>query len=304
MQFGRELLVDDYNDLLSDDSVRAIVISAPRPATGPLTLAALNAGKHVMAEKPMAHSVAQAEQLVAAASAKDLIYAVGFMKRYDPGIQAAKSLFEQVKADGRLGRLLFARFYDFSNSYAVAPPPHTRPNESRTIRFPVWPLYPSWLPEKWRAAYAWFCNVGSHDVNLLRYFFPSDVEVLNASCVGDTSIVATCRSSDTAITLEVAKSAVGRWLEGAEFLFERGRIDVKIPSPMSVKGVSEVTLDDQQNNIAGQRMESGTGWSFERQAIGFIDALVGKAAPLTTGAEALADMVLTEEIWKSATAGR
>jgi predicted dehydrogenase len=299
-KYGNDRIIGDYQALLDDSEIRAVVISAPRPAIGLLTLAALSAGKHVLAEKPMAHSVEQAKQLVAAAN--NLIYAVGFMKRYDPGIQAAKSLFDQVLAEGRLGRLLLARFYDFSNSYAVQPPPHVRPKESRAERFPTWPLYPTWLPERYRAPYAWFANVASHDVNLLRYFFPQRTEVVSAHCIGDTSVVATLRCGEIAIALEITKSAAGRWLEGVEFLYERGRINVVIPSPMATEAVSEITLDDERRGIVGEHIETGRGWSFARQAAGFVDALAGTAAPLTTGADGLADMILTEELWRRAAA--
>jgi predicted dehydrogenase len=296
-KFGHERIVQSYQTMLASNDIDAVVISVPRAATGPLTLAALKAGKHVMAEKPMGHSLEQAEQLVRAA-ASDLIYAIGFMKRYDPGIQAAKALFDQVAAEGRLGRLLLARFYDFSNAYEVTPPAHTRPKESRTERFPVWPLHPNWLPEKFRAAYGWFLNVASHDVNLLRLFFPGQVSVKSAYCAGDASIIATLASGDAAIVLEIAKITAGCWLEGAEFLFERGRIKVVIPSPMAIDAVSEVTLDDERGGLVGEKIATGSGWSFARQATGFIDALIGKSVPLTNGKDALGDMALTEDIWR------
>jgi|SRR5579862_117021 len=297
-KFGEQRVVTDRKALLSEHGIDAVIVSAPRSATGPLTLEALTAGKHVLAEKPMAHSVEQAEQLVAAASAKKLVYAIGFMKRYDPGIQAAKALFDQIQMERRLGRLLLARFYDFSNSYAVQPPEHTRPAESRIDRFATWPLYPSWLPERHRAAYAWFANVASHDVNLIRYFFPKDIEVVAASCVAETSVLATLRYGETSIALEVAKSTAGLWLEGIELLFERGRMRVVIPSPMATDAVSEVVLDDEQKKVTGERIEAGRGWSFARQATGFIDALAGTAAPLTAGEDGLADIILTEALWR------
>lgn len=301
-QFGRDRIISHCEALFANEDIRAVIISAPRPATGPLTLAALAAGKHVLAEKPMAHSVEQAKRLVDAAAASKLIYAVGFMKRYDPGIQAAKSLFDRVLIEGELGRLLLARFYNFSNSYAVVAPPHVRPQESRTERFPTWPLYPSWLPERYRTTYAWFANSASHDINLLRYFFPKDIQAVATHCAADTSVVAMLRSGDTAIVLEITKSTAGLWLEGMEFLFERGRIKVAIPSPMATASVSEVTLDNERRGTVGERVEVGRGWAFARQAAGFVDALVGKAAPMTTGEEGLADMVLTEEIWRRAAA--
>jgi predicted dehydrogenase len=297
-RLGAERVVGDHHALLKDPEISAIVISAPRPATGPLSLAALEAGKHVFAEKPMAHSAEQAQTLTEAATARGLTYAIGFMKRYDSGVQATKALFDAAIADGRLGRLVFARFYDFSNAYAVVPPAHVRPRESRVERFPTWPLYPSWLPERFHGTYAWFLNAASHDVNLLRYFFPGNVEVLAAQCSADACVTATCRQGDVTIALEISKSTIGQWVEGAEFLFEHGRIRLILPSPMSTGSVGEVILDDGRQGIAGERLKVGPGWAFARQARGFIDALSGAAKPLTSGDEGLADMLLTEQIWR------
>jgi predicted dehydrogenase len=278
-RLGSRRVVKDYKALFKDNEIQAIVISVPRPATGPLTLDALTAGKHVLAEKPMAHSVEQAQRLVEAATSRQLIYAIGFMKRYDPGIQAAKALFDEIVAERRLGALLRARLYDFSSSYAVTPPAHVRPRESRTERFPTWPSYPSWLPEQYRGTFAWFLNVASHDVNLLRFFFPDGVEVISAHSGGETSVVATMQRQDTTIVLEIARSAVGQWVEGMDFVFERGQVRVAIPSPMATDKVSEVILDDESRKIVGDRIPVGKGWSFARQATGFIDALVDLPIP-------------------------
>jgi hypothetical protein len=85
-------------------------------------LEVLEAGKHVLVEKPMAHTIDQACRLVEAAAARQRIYAIAFMKRYDPGVQAAKMLLDDVLASGRLGKLLLARFYNYSKAYAMQPP--------------------------------------------------------------------------------------------------------------------------------------------------------------------------------------
>ena len=300
-QFGADRIVADHRELLRDDAVDAVVMSAPRPATGPLTLEVLQAGKHLMAEKPMAHSAEQAERLVKAAAASDLIYAVGYMKRYDPGILACKAAFDEIVGDGRMGRLLLARFYDYSNAYAVAPPPHVRPTESRTIRFDTWPTCPEWLDEKYRGVFVWFMNAGSHDLNLLRFFFPDSVEVVSARASADSCVTAMFKAEDVTLVLEITKTVAGRWLEGAEFVFERGRIVLTIPSPMSVDKVAEVLIDDLDRGLKAQPVATGTGWCLERQAIGFLDALSGSAKPLTTGVDGLGDMRLIEQMWKKAT---
>lgn len=297
-RLGPERVVPDYRYLLERPDIEGIVISAPRPATGPLTLEALEAGKHVFAEKPMALTADQAHRLAEAARVGNLIYAVGFMKRYDPGVQAARTLLSEATASRKLGRLLLARLYGFSKSYATAIPAHIRPSESRAVRYAAWPVRPDWLSEHHSSAYQWFVNAASHNVNLAGYFFPDSLEAVAARAPSDGSVVAMLQAGSTPVVLEIARTEAGRWLEGAEFLFERGRIGVTIPSPMAVDRVGEVTLDDLDAGIKAWPVETKTGWCFALQAKGFVDALTGGSKPLTSGQEGLADMRLTEAIWR------
>jgi predicted dehydrogenase len=297
-RLGPDRVLRDRHSLFGRSDVDAIVLSTPRAATGPLTLEAIEAGKHVFVEKPMAHTVEQARRLVDAARARQRVYAVGFMKRYDPGVQTAKSLFDEMMASERLGKLLCARFYDYSKTYAMPPPAHVRPRESRAVRFPVWPTWPDWLPPSLRGTYERFLNAACHDVNLIGYFFPRPLVVTSALASPEGAVTAVMRWGNIPITLEIAMSETGRWLEGAEFLFERGRIALAIPSPMAVNCVSSVEFDDLRAGITGQPVGTGSGWCFERQAAAFVDALVNDVAPLTPGEVALADMELVESIWR------
>jgi predicted dehydrogenase len=292
-------IVASHRDLLAMEDVDAVVVSAPRPATGPLTLDALRAGKHVLAEKPMAHTSEQAARLVAAARERGLVYAVGFMKRHDPGIEAGRALVARLREEGRHGRLLSARFFDHSRVYAVAPPPHRRPAESRTERFETWPTAPEWLPERLRDAYAWYMNAASHDVNLMRLFFPGRLDLAWAAANGQDAATAAFLADDgVPVTLEASRCAAGRWIEGAEFVFEGGRVRLDVPSPMAVDAATEVVLDDGRADGGGGRIETAAGWSFARQATAFVDALLGLRAPGTTGEQAAEEIGIAEAVWK------
>lgn len=297
-RLGQKRVVASHNALLARSDIDAVVICAPRPATGPLTLQALQSGKHVLAEKPMAHTVEQARKLVETARTNKLLYEIGFMKLFDPGVQVAKRQLLQLRNDGTLGRLLSARFFDFSASYAVAPPAHVRPQESREIRYPTWPTHPAWLAEQYRGTYEWFLNAASHDVSLLRCFFPGTVTVIGADSPNDGAISAVLRCDRVALTLEIAKTSAGHWIEGAEFLFERGRLALTIPSPMASDSVGSVTLDDPARGLAGHLLATENGWCFARQAAAFIDTLLGCGNTDAAGEQGLADLMLIENIWR------
>jgi predicted dehydrogenase len=297
-QYPTARIVPQHREILDDSRIVAVAIVGPRGSMAPLALEALKAGKHVMMEKPMAHTAAQAAELVAAAEAANVMLAVGFMKRHDPGIVAAQGLFDELRTSRRLGNLLLARFYDFSRSYAVPPPAHTRPKESRAERFAEWPLWPEWLAQSHREPYAWFINAGSHDLNLVNFFFADGVEVISAFSPSSGAVVATLAAGDVPIALEITRSAVGIWREGIELLYENGRLAVAIPSPMASGQRARAVLEENVEGAKRTVVATGSGWAFERQATGFLDVLSGRGKPMTSGREGLRDLELCERIWR------
>jgi predicted dehydrogenase len=79
----------DWHDVVADPNVDAVLALTPG-SHGDLALAALRAGKHVLSEKPLAYSVAEALECDAAASAAGRVLQVGYMKMYDPAVRRAR----------------------------------------------------------------------------------------------------------------------------------------------------------------------------------------------------------------------
>ena len=78
-KFGISRVYGTHRDLLADSDVSAVVVVTKRRATGPIVLDALNSGRHVLSEKPMAYTTVQAKTLVEAARRQDLSYSIGYM---------------------------------------------------------------------------------------------------------------------------------------------------------------------------------------------------------------------------------
>lgn len=78
-------------DELIDLGVDALVIAAPTHLHHDVALAAIAAGKHVLVEKPIAPTVAEAEAIVAAAKAKGVALMVGHVERFNPAVEAVKN---------------------------------------------------------------------------------------------------------------------------------------------------------------------------------------------------------------------
>jgi predicted dehydrogenase len=72
----------DYNDLLNDKNVEAVIIAAPLHMHHPMAIAAMRKGKHVLTEKLMGHDVAQCKEMARVAAETKLILAVGHQRHY------------------------------------------------------------------------------------------------------------------------------------------------------------------------------------------------------------------------------
>jgi predicted dehydrogenase len=86
-----------------EDELDAVVIATPPHSHGLVALQALRAGLHTMVEKPMATSIAVAEELVEAAEASGLTLMVGHTFEYNAAVRKLK----QIISSGELGRILY-----------------------------------------------------------------------------------------------------------------------------------------------------------------------------------------------------
>ena len=149
----------NVDDVLSDASVEAIAIATPVTTHSPLATAALEAGKHVFVEKPLAASSAEAAALIEIADEKGLVLMPGHTFLYSPAV----NMVAEMIRSGELGDIYFVS----------------------TSRVNLG------LHQK-DVSVAW--DLGPHDFSILRYWLdetPSHISALARSCVmADTPDVA------------------------------------------------------------------------------------------------------------------
>jgi predicted dehydrogenase len=84
----------DWHDVIADPSIDAVHITTPNVEHYPMVKAALEAGKHVLCEKPLAMTVAEAEELTALAAARKLRAGLNHNLRYYPMVQQMRRMRE------------------------------------------------------------------------------------------------------------------------------------------------------------------------------------------------------------------
>lgn len=294
-EYGAPHRYRSHEELLRDPEIDAVVIVVHRSQTAPITLDALSAGKHVLAEKPMALSLKEAERLSACARENGKIYGVGFMKRYDLGTQECRRILEECLATSKLGPLIMARGKNFCAEYvggdhSVQIPRNLLPDPE--------PRIPT-LSE----TFDWLLNTGSHTINLIRYLLAAKLHLRHADLRyrDSASLSLECRS--VPVRLDFGKSATGKWEESLEFFFRYGRVKLQLTSLKQTKRSASVTVDENvqtahSTHVAGERLSPNC---FTRQMQAFAAAIQGnREALLATGEDALEDMHLLNDLQKFA----
>jgi predicted dehydrogenase len=158
-QFGWEEASTDWRELVRRDDIDLVDINAPSDAHKEIALAAAKAGKHILCEKPLALTLADAREMLAAAESAGVKHMVGFNYRFAPAVQLAKKLI----GEGRLGRI-----YHF-----------------RAVFLQDWILDPGfplvWRLDKTVAGSGAHGDLGAHLIDMARFLVGEMTEVIGMS---------------------------------------------------------------------------------------------------------------------------
>jgi scyllo-inositol 2-dehydrogenase (NAD+) len=90
----------NYRELLANEGVEAVFVTSPTSTHREVVIAAAEAGKAVFCEKPIALTLVDTDQMIAAIERTGIMFQAGFMRRFDAGYAAAKARIEA----GEIGR--------------------------------------------------------------------------------------------------------------------------------------------------------------------------------------------------------
>lgn len=106
----------DYDDMLADPQVEAVIVAIADQFHVPATLKAIEAGKHVLVEKPLGTTVESCRELRDRVAPKGLVVQVGNNRRFDPGIAFARRFIREEMGE-RIA--LKAWYYDSIYRYTM-----------------------------------------------------------------------------------------------------------------------------------------------------------------------------------------
>ncbi|MCC7492248.1 MAG: Gfo/Idh/MocA family oxidoreductase [Fimbriimonadaceae bacterium] len=149
---------DDLDAFLAS-GVQAISVCERNIKHAPVSLAALNAGVHVLCEKPMALTLADAQAMIDAAKAKDLVLMIDQSQRYSPMHRKAREILQS----GLLGRI-----YHIQTTFA-----HPGPEG--------WSKTAAWFFNKSISGFGPLADLGVHKCDLVRYLTGLEAKQIIAS---------------------------------------------------------------------------------------------------------------------------
>lgn len=151
-----------YDDMLASDQVDAVYIGLPNDLHAEWSIRAMQAGKHVLCEKPFALNVAEVDRMIAASHSTGMVLAEAFMYRHHPQTLEVKRLVD----GGAIGGVRFVR-----GTFSF---PLSRPDDVR-------------LRPEWGGGCLW--DVGCYPLSFARFLLGAEpVEVFGSAVRGPTGI--------------------------------------------------------------------------------------------------------------------
>ncbi len=286
----------DYAAMLADPELEAVIIATSDAFHVPASLLALQAGKHVLSEKPLGITIEEVLALKDAVGRSGKVLQVGHMKRFDQGLQAAK-LF----VDTEMGELLALKAWYCDSTHRYAMTEATQP----LIVASASRRKPPQDPKADMRRYLMLAH-GCHLVDTARYLAGAIVAVQARLA---ERFGARCWFVDT----EFANGALGHldltvavrmdWHEGFQVYGQNGSVIAKTYNPWFYKS-SDVEIFHEKDATT-RRPLGADGHFYRRQVEGFADVILNGAmmtgANVNDGLESIRAMVA---IARSAESGK
>lgn len=298
-------LATDHRELVVSDEVDAVLVANPNAFHAEVTLDAIEAGKHVLVEKPMCITRREANQIVAAQKKSDVVVQVGYMRRYAPAFIVGCGLVREMK------EIKFARVRDIigSNSLIVNP-------TSRVIRDERLPesvkndlkLRDEALVDEalggnpspaLRRAYVIMLGLSSHDLSAMRELLGVPLQVLFAvQRSNGLYMAATFDYGPYVCHFETGIDGIARFDAHLEVFGNQKVVRIQYDTPY-VRNLPVrlfVTESDSQSGVTSLNSHPAWGDPFVEEWKAFYENITENKTPKTGPADFVHDLELFAEM--------
>jgi predicted dehydrogenase len=255
----------DYAAMLADPDLDAVIIATSDAFHVPASIMALQAGKHVLCEKPLAMGLEESLELQGVVEASGRVFQVGHMKRYDIGLSEAKRFIDE-----EMGAIvaLKAWYCDSTHRYAMTDAVQPLIVKSAAARRPA-------EDPKANLERYYMLAHGSHLVDTARYF-AGDIVAVQARLSRDKGMycwfVDVEFASGTLGHLDLTVAVRMDWFEGFQIYGQNGSVVGRTFNPWYYK-TSEVDIFREKDG-ASYRPLGADGHFYRRQLEGFAETVL------------------------------
>jgi predicted dehydrogenase len=261
----------DYDEMLADPSLDAVIIATSDAFHVPASIRALEAGKHVLCEKPVGIGLEEVLELERAVARSGKRFQVGHMKRYDAGLQAAKRFIAE-----EMGEIVALKAWYCDSTHRYPMTDATQPLIVKSARA----LKPREDPKADLTRYYMLAH-GCHLVDTARYF-AGEIQAVTARLSRGKGMhcwfVDVDFASGTLGHLDLTVAVRMDWHEGFQIYGQHGSIIGKTYNPWYYK-TSDVDIFRERDG-ASHRVLGADGHFYRRQLEGFAAAILNDG-PLT-----------------------
>lgn len=255
----------DYERMLADPAIEAIIVATADQYHGSMTLMALAAGKHVLVEKPLAVSIEECQTLETAVYDSGRVLQIGTMKRFDPAIAFAHDFIQ-----AEIGQILALKAWYCDSTYRYIETDNLQPIPvtSDQIR------RPAGNPKADKKRY-YLLGHASHLVDTARFLGGEIVRV-------QTRLVEKFGAYCWFVAVEFANGAVGHldltfavrmeWHEGFQIYGEYGSVIGKTYNPWYLRSSDVECFSSRDGQY--HRPHGADGHVYRRQVEGFADTIL------------------------------
>ena len=230
--YGASKVYYNYDEMLNDQSIDAVIVATNDAFHHTSSLKALESGKHVLVEKPLGSKLDKARALKKIIDKSELTFQVGHMKRFDAGIDFAKSFVQN-----EMGEMIAYKGWYCDSSYRYDMTDSTQPLVVKDKNAKRPPQNPKADLERY-----YMLAHGSHLVDTAR-FLAGKIKSVNARLVRRKGIFSWFIDTDFANGanghLDLTVAVQMDWHEGFHIYGEKGSSIGKIYNPWYFK-VSDV----------------------------------------------------------------
>ncbi len=287
-EFGAKHVFTDYRKMLQLPGLQAVSVVTPNRLHMPQTIAALQAGLHVMCEKPLAMNYAQAQRMVAEAKRRRRILMMHYNGRFCPESFFLKRYVEE----GRLGRIYFAK--------------------AAYIRRRGIPRLGSWFTQKAQSGGGALIDIGVHALDLALWLmgYPKPVEVVGGVYAKFGPALA---SKTQPFDVDDLSCGLIRFADGATLFLEASWHSNIARDAFSVHLLGTKAGAERNGgvHIYGEEAGATVDWTPQRYTERvpsaqehFVDCILSGRKPIAPGEEGMQTVRILEAIYKSAARGR